>query len=263
MYNINMKIERSSQGTYTIEPQPKWSKYGFALLAILGVGGMITTGGGASLASLGIGVAGYSYLSCATQPSSTPILPASDAIPLAVEVIPPENYKDIENLAAEWVDIAQSLPRSSQAIASKAMIKNILGNLQSVKEKDPEKLGWDKVLVSKDAQGTIVAIALVNWKTNKLEYLATHPGNIGAPGEKRAGTRGGGTQIMVALAKNAIESQVPVSLESVHDAAPFYEKKLHFKRVKEDNLLIPMELTVEKINELVSNGVPPFNQLQK
>lgn len=142
--------------------------------------------------------------------------------------------------------------------ASKMMTKAICNKIREAFLKQGESDYFDKALVCTDQDSKIQAIALIRTKENRVAFVATHPDNIPStltdPAKR---VRGAGTQIILHLAKRTLKTGKPVLIDTLDSASDFYAK-LGFTQA---GLMPELHLTASKINLLISEKVPPFNQL--
>lgn len=177
--------------------------------------------------------------------------------------------KSLQEKGENWGRIAPGNQTAHRVLPAGEICAQMI---HQIKTPAHERVGgdpWNVVLICKDANHKIQAIALHDKQSNRLADLATHPDNIDHPiNDAVPRVKGAGTQIILHLAKETVRADSTLRLRSVRDAVPFY-KKMHFEDdpafagVQDGALgITSMKLTAERIRSLVRNQTPPFNQLR-
>jgi hypothetical protein len=215
---------------------------------------------------------------------SSPLVVEIKKNKLQVEEIPPSGREEIKKIAKIWRSSALKkykqchggeLPkfktteeeRALNTTAPSAPLRQCCSLTQLIDEalsgKEVEET-WDTVLVCRDQDQKVQAIALIDKKKNELAYLVTHPDNIRHEINENITTRveGTGIAIILYLAKEALQINKPIRLIATQGVFPFYQK-LHFAPYPRETYPnhYPMELTVEKIKQLIEECVFPFDRL--
>lgn len=122
---------------------------------------------------------------------------------------------------------------------------------------------FDTILVSRDLKEKIHGIALYNQTANKLVSLVAHPDNIDDKVNHGVENRvkGAGTSIMLHLFRKTMELGIPLKVDSTPNAKKFYEKFQFDLTGEQDYRFIGLELSADKINELIKRKIPPFHLL--
>jgi hypothetical protein len=251
-------------------------------------GGQIISGTVVGIGSLSGGYAFYLWIRRVKSPlgfvtevdKAPPVVEIEKHPFLQVVEVPTSQWKEIEEIAFAWHASASdkisnvagrevTTPEEQEALESVDAIQNsfsIIGRIYenfSIPLVPGEKRNWNTVLICRDKR-QVQAIALIDKQENDIAYVATHPDNIRHKMNENIATRvqGTGTEIILYLAKLALQINKPIRLEATGGAVPFYEK-LQFDHCPAlgAHLLYPMELTVEKIERLIEQGVPPFDRL--
>ncbi len=155
-------------------------------------------------------------------------------------------------------------------INSRSMISQIKYQLTTpIKERISGGEPWDTVLICRDSNNNLQAIALFDKRSNKLSYLATNPDNIRHELNEGITTRvqGAGTQIMLSLAKFARTNSFIIRLRATDETVKFYQK-LGFEDDPENRgpydgyvRITSMKLTPQKVKELMSQKISPYDRL--
>lgn len=177
-------------------------------------------------------------------------------------------------IANEWAELAtkrffeaQSIQNSKPSLFdadtidrledSMIITRAIFERITNRMRESSSYIAWNQVLVCQDQNSKIHAIGLVDTEDNSLLRLATNPDNIPSTLNDKQIIRGSGTQIILHLAQVALKTKMDIQLGITESSKPFYEK-LGFTLVKGWDY----KLTVSKINELVAQKKPPFEQLK-
>lgn len=198
----------------------------------------------------------------------------SSKSPVSFTVAEVTELTTVQQVAKEWMELSKQrfrvadkyqyteTPKCTDEILnrledSESIIKAIyLRVTQKLEQKDSGLIKWNKALVCKDQNSKIQAIALINEENNKIVDIATHPDNIPSLlNDPTKQVRGAGTQIILHLAKIALQTDTSILLDTNDSGKAFY-KKLGFERV---GLTTNFILTADKIRELIREKKPPFN----
>lgn len=197
-----------------------------------------------------------------------------------VTEVPIEDWMEISRIAEAWGEMSRTKlaaieKNSYRQLGFKTIFENSMYICDSISyliktpvDEHPEgSEAWDTILICRDTEETIHAIALFNRSVNKLAYIVTHPNNIHHD-INQIQVHGAATQIILHLAKKTHSTNSVLRLKSVESAKPFYSEKLKFESdfENQDEMdttwhIRAMKLTATKIQDLMKRRVAPYDQL--
>jgi len=205
--------------------------------------------------------------------------PIRQTTSLSIREVPKKEWSAVHQVMNQWFAIAENrfinadatrlttkypnMAEITRLDVSKMIILSISLGLSPATLFDSEDEEWDTLWVCEDKNSKIQAVALLQMEKLKLVQLATHPDNIiHAHNDSQAtAIRGAGSQIILELARHALNANEAIRLKSTEDAENFYKKLGFTREVPQHSMWL--HLTPARIRELVAQKVPPFNQLNE
>jgi hypothetical protein len=183
-----------------------------------------------------------------------------------VEKVSPDQFQKIANETVDWANSALRKFDKEKANGDPATYAILQESYEVIKCIQNELVNaqngvhdnWDSVLVCRDENGKMQAIALYKEerRNNSLAYIATHPDNLRHECNNQVADRveGSGTCVMLALIKQAQENRKAIKLNAKRGGEAFFNK-FGFKRSKkkEEGDDIKMKLSYSEIMRCMNN----------
>jgi hypothetical protein len=184
---------------------------------------------------------------------------------LSVYSISGRGWKETSKTAKTWeIQARQTLKSLRRESEYHSLLHNSIDHCQALSEAIAEGPVPDHSLLTCQHGIDIYAIALFNHKTNHLLHIVSNPKNlVGVSRIKDAPTK-----IMLCLANHVLRNSTTLTAKINDVSTDFFCKKLQFipapELTTERDLVSrtpTVQLTADKIAELVRKRVPPFDQL--
>jgi hypothetical protein len=215
--------------------------------------------------------ASFSPISCSSTEASeeSPIKKTSESPStidrFTISEVPKEDWASLSREAGNWEKAAllkqREVGRYHPLFSTYCDSSDLCGGIKD-ELLEPSSDEFDTVIVCKDSDEKIQAIAVHKKDGNTLNTIVSNPTNLKTPsaGGPPSISRGigAGTAIMLYLVKKTLDSASSrLELYALDNAVGFY-KRLSFSGISSSSDPY-MQLTKSKIEALVSAGIPPFH----